>query len=65
MLFNSAQFAVFFGLLLLVYHALPRGQRGGLLLGASLLFLAASRYYPADAARVERVALVPEDRPPA
>ncbi len=34
-------------------------------LGASLLFLAASRYYPADAARVERVALVPEDRPPA
>ncbi|MBW2417765.1 MAG: MBOAT family protein [Deltaproteobacteria bacterium] len=38
MLFNSAQFAVFFTLLLLAYHVLPRRSRGGLLLGASLLF---------------------------
>jgi hypothetical protein len=38
MLFNSAQFAVFFTLLLLAYHILPRRSRAGLLLGASLLF---------------------------
>ena len=38
MLFNTAQFAIFFVALLWVYRLLPRGGRNGWLLGASLLF---------------------------
>jgi D-alanyl-lipoteichoic acid acyltransferase DltB (MBOAT superfamily) len=37
-LFNSFQFALFFAGVLVLHRALPRGQRQGLLLAASLLF---------------------------
>lgn len=38
MLFNTFQFAAFFALVYLLYRAAPRGRRGSLLLGASLVF---------------------------
>jgi len=38
MLFNTAQFAIFFAAVLLVYRLMPRSGRNGWLLGASLLF---------------------------
>ena len=38
MLFNTAQFAIFFAAVLLVYRLLPRGGRNAWLLGVSLLF---------------------------
>ncbi|MBW2419057.1 MAG: MBOAT family protein [Deltaproteobacteria bacterium] len=40
MLFNTLQFAVFFGIVLLLYRELPARRRNGLLLGASLVFYA-------------------------
>ena len=38
MLFNTAQFVVFFALVLLVHRALPQQHRNAWLLGCSLLF---------------------------
>ncbi len=38
MLFNTFQFAIFFGVLLLVYWNVPRTARNAVLLGASLVF---------------------------
>jgi D-alanyl-lipoteichoic acid acyltransferase DltB (MBOAT superfamily) len=38
MLFNTAQFAIFFAAVLLVYRCLPRGGRNAWLLGCSLVF---------------------------
>ncbi len=40
MLFNSAQFAIFFAAVLVLYWGAPRSMRGGVLLSASLLFYA-------------------------
>ena len=40
MLFPTLQFALFFGIVLLLHRTVPRRARVGILLGASLLFYA-------------------------
>ena len=40
MLFPTLQFALFFGIVLILHRNVPRGARAGILLGASLLFYA-------------------------